>query len=40
MTYLDDLMRAGKVDKAGALADKIGKIITRYNSSRLSHIDP
>ena len=33
-------MRNNKVEKAAALADKIGKIIARYNSTRLAHIDP
>jgi hypothetical protein len=34
------LMRAGKVNCADAMAIKIGKAIVKYNSTRLSHIDP
>jgi hypothetical protein len=34
------LMRAGKIDCAGAMAIKIGKAVAKYNSTRLSHIDP
>ena len=34
------LMHDGKLEHAGAVALKIGKLIAKYNSSRLSHIDP
>ena len=34
------LMHDGKIEHAGAVALKIGKLIAKYNSSRLSHIDP
>jgi len=33
-------MKGGNIEKAEAVAAKIGSIITRYNATSLSHIDP
>ena len=35
----NSLMHSGQTEKAGAVALKVGKIIARYNSTRLSHLN-